>query len=121
MKGHDMPQRFTQVVFSNPAKGKEAEFNEWYDSVHIPQLLEVPGMLSAKRFKLHDCDLYRVPGGRVPEHSYMCVYQMEGDVNTIMSEIRARVADGRVTMSDCLDLPSSRMSFWTQQGDEFIA
>ena len=121
LKGTDMPQRFTQIVFSNPTKGKEAEFNEWYDTVHIPQLLEVPGMLSAKRFALHDCDLYRVPGGQVPEHGYMCVYQMEGDVNTIMSEIRARVADGRVTMSDCLDLPSSRMSFWTQQGDEFVA
>lgn len=108
-----MSQKVTQVVFSNPADGKEAEFNEWYDTVHIPQLLEVPGMLSAKRFALVDSDLYRVPGGQMPEHKYMCVYELEGDVNAIMTEIRKRVADGRVMMSDCLDIASSRLSFWS--------
>ena len=34
-----MADRFVQVVFSNPAEGKEDEFNEWYDTVHIPELL----------------------------------------------------------------------------------
>lgn len=116
-----MPDRFLQVVFSNPAQGKEAEFNEWYDTVHIPQLLEVPGMLSAKRFALRDSDLYRIPGGHAPEHGYMCIYELDGDINAIMKEIRARVADGRVVMSDCLDMTSSRISFWNQQGDEFTA
>lgn len=116
-----MSDRFTQVVFSNPADGKEAEFNEWYDNVHIPQLLEVPGVLSAKRFALRDSELYRVPGGHQPGHRYMCVYELQGDLNAIMTEIRARVADGRVFMADCLDLPSSRMSFWDQRGDEFTA
>lgn len=28
----------------------EAEFNEWYDSEHIPRLAEVPGCLLARRF-----------------------------------------------------------------------
>ena len=116
-----MSDRFVQLVFSNPAAGKDAEFNEWYDNVHIPQLLEVPGMLSAKRYALKESELYRVPGGQVPDHRYLCVYEMEGDVDTIMTEIRARVADGRVQMADCLDLLSSRMSFWTAQGDEFTA
>ena len=30
----------------------EEEFNEWYDTEHIPMFLKVPGVLSAKRAKL---------------------------------------------------------------------
>lgn len=109
-----MAERFIQVVLSNPAAGREDEFNEWYDTVHIPELLAVPGMLSATRYALHEAAIYHVEGAVAPEHKYMCVYEMEGDVDTIMGEIRKAVADGRVHMSDSLDLPSSRLSFWTR-------
>ena len=116
-----MPTKFIQVVFSNPVEGKDAEFNEWYDNVHIPQLLQVPGMLSAKRYALQDAAVYSAPGGVRPEHRYMTIYEMEGDVDALMGRIRQSVADGAVVMSDSLDLPSSRLSFWTQSGNEFTA
>jgi len=45
-----MTDKFVQVVFSNPVEGKEDEFNEWYDNVHVPELLAVPGMVSATRY-----------------------------------------------------------------------
>jgi hypothetical protein len=32
----------------------EAEFNDWYDSEHIPALAAVPGTLSARRFRARD-------------------------------------------------------------------
>ena len=66
-----MAEKFVQVVFSNPVAGKEDEFNEWYDKVHIPELLTVPGMLSATRYALHEAAIYHVEGGAVPEHKYM--------------------------------------------------
>jgi hypothetical protein len=116
-----MSDRFIQVVFSNPAAGKEAEFNDWYDNVHIPELLAIPGMLSAKRFDLLDAEIYHVPGGYAPEHRYLTVYEMEGDVNAIMNKVVDSVARGELHMGDSLDLPSSRMSFWSQHGDEFRA
>lgn len=114
-----MSSRFIQVVFSNPVEGKDAEFNEWYDNVHIPELLRVPGMLSAKRYTLQEAAVYSVPGGVRPEHRYMTIYEMEGDVDDLMDRIRRSVAGGEVVMSDSLDLPSSRLSFWTQSGNEF--
>lgn len=109
-----MAEKFVQVVFSNPAPGKEDEFNQWYDTVHIPELLTVPGMLSATRYALQEAQIYHAEGGMTPEHKYMCVYEMEGDVDAIMAQIREAVADGRIHMSDSLDLPSSRLSFWTR-------
>ena len=29
-----------QIVFSNPFEGKDDEFNEWYDNVHLPEVLD---------------------------------------------------------------------------------
>ena len=31
--------------------GKDAEFNRWYNDVHIPEVLKVPGMISATRYE----------------------------------------------------------------------
>ena len=99
--------------FVHPVPGREDEFNEWYDNVHIPELLAVPGMVSATRYALHEAAIYHVKGGVVPEHKYMCVYELEGDVDEIMGKIRQRVASGELHMSDSLDLSTSRLSFWT--------
>ncbi len=32
-------------------KGKEEEFNRWYDEVHIPMVLQFNGVVSARRYK----------------------------------------------------------------------
>ena len=81
-----MSTKFIQIVYSNPVEGKDDEFNEWYDNVHIPELLAVPGMLSAQRYTLHEAEMYRMEGGRPPDHRYAIIYEMEGDVDAIMAE-----------------------------------
>jgi len=42
------------VIWTDVAPGVEAEFNEWYDGEHVPQLLGVDGFLSAKRYQAVD-------------------------------------------------------------------
>lgn len=116
-----MADRFIQIVFSNPAEGKDDEFNDWYDNVHIPDLLAIPGMLSAQRYKLHDAEIYRMEGGMPPEHRYCLIYEMEGDVDAIMSKIQQEVAAGKISMADCLDMSSWRLSFWDPRGPKFTA
>lgn len=44
---------------------RSAEWNEWYDEVHVPGLLTVPGILAAHRF--HDCE---------DELTYMATYDI---------------------------------------------
>jgi hypothetical protein len=38
------------AVWTDIAPEAESEFNEWYNSEHIPQLLGVPGFLSGRRY-----------------------------------------------------------------------
>ncbi len=116
-----MADKFIQIVFSNPLPGRDDEFNEWYDNVHIPELLAVPGMLSAQRYEIRDAEIYHMEGGAVPEHRYALIYEMEGDVDAIMNKIQQGVADGKINMADCLDMSSWRLSFWDPRGPKVTA
>jgi hypothetical protein len=42
------------VASMNIDPAAEAEFTEWYDTEHLPQLAAVPGVLSARRFRATD-------------------------------------------------------------------
>jgi len=39
------------AVWTDITPEAEREFNEWYNQEHIPQLLEVPGFLSGRRYQ----------------------------------------------------------------------
>ena len=56
-----MSDKFIQVVFSNPVEGKDDEFNDWYDNVHIPDLLQGSG--DALRQALRPARRRRLPDG----------------------------------------------------------
>jgi hypothetical protein len=42
------------VASMNIDPAVEAEFSEWYDTEHVPQLAAVPGVLSARRYRASD-------------------------------------------------------------------
>ncbi|HEY96579.1 MAG TPA: hypothetical protein G4O16_00150 [Dehalococcoidia bacterium] len=65
--------RYLLFAFSDckdPAR--EEEFNEWYDNVHIPDILAVPGMISATRWE----SAHSVEGQR---RKYLALYELETD------------------------------------------
>lgn len=107
-------------VFSNPIAGMDDEFNDWYDNVHLPDLLSIPGIVSAQRFALWDAAIVR-DAGWTPEHRYMVVYEIDGDPDEIMSRVRQAVAEGKVVMSASLDVAGARMSFWSARGTKRLA
>jgi hypothetical protein len=39
------------VIWTDIAAEHEAEFNQWYDQEHIPQLLTVPGFQTGRRYR----------------------------------------------------------------------
>ncbi|MEE8470190.1 MAG: DUF4286 family protein [Dehalococcoidia bacterium] len=48
---------------------REKEFNEWYNNVHIPDVLETPGILRATRYETSD------PGDG--QGKYLALYDVE--------------------------------------------
>lgn len=45
------PARGMMVVSITPERDHEALLHEWYDTLHLPELLACPGFLGARRFK----------------------------------------------------------------------
>ena len=88
--------RHTFVVFTNPTKGQEDEYNDWYDNTHVPEITAVPGFLSARRYKVH---------GEIGAPAYLAIYEIDADELTApAAELRARRAAGLTHDSSALRL-----------------
>ena len=83
---------------------REKEFNEWYDNVHIPDMLEVPGMIKATRWMSAD--------GKAGEiRKYLALYELEtDDINKFNAGIKTRaektIKDGRFSDLPVFDPPN---------------
>jgi hypothetical protein len=62
------------VVRTDVAPEHEAAFNEWYDEVHLPEIVGVPGVRSGRRYRIVEGDDV-FPGKGVP--AYLAVYELE--------------------------------------------
>ena len=69
MKSHPL-----MIVRVDISPEVEAEWNEWYDQVHLPEILKVTGFISGRR--------YRAVEG---SPKYMALYELES-VNVLTSE-----------------------------------
>ena len=75
---------------------KEALFNEVYDTEHIPLILKVPGIVSAKRYRMEP--LTMIIGGEKKtivmegEPKYMAIYELES-ADVLVGEGWAKAVD----------------------------
>jgi len=67
-----MPKGVLVVMTDCTEPGREAEFNEWYDKVHVPDVLEVPGIIGVTRYRLAE----GVPGGDDPSR-FLALYELD--------------------------------------------
>lgn len=65
----ERPLLVVRVNFNDPAR--EKEYNEWYNNVHVPDLLKVPGIISATR--------YEIIRGRRHNTQYLTLYEIESE------------------------------------------
>ena len=65
------------VVMMEVDQGHEEEFDRWYNDEHLPERLEIPGYVSARRFKLQE-------GEGVLD--YLCIWELE-DPSPLQSEL----------------------------------
>ena len=66
--------RAVLLVLSDAADGRDDEFNDWYDRVHLPDVLAVSGFVAARRYVAEPS-----VHGELPVQRYAAIYEMEGD------------------------------------------
>lgn len=96
-----MPREYEFFVLTNPTEGREQEFNRWYDEVHVPDVLKVPGFTSAKRFKAAKGQ----DGGKQPHWSYAAIYKIvTDDLPETLKAMHDRAGTPDMIMSEAIDL-----------------
>ena len=92
------------IVFTEPKPGQEAEYNKWYNEVHLKEVLETEGFVAAQRFEIAPT---QIGGASAPAGSrYMAIYEIEADSLEVALE-KLNSGSGSMNMSDALDLDSA--------------
>jgi hypothetical protein len=105
----------THVFFSltNAKDGRDDEYESWYRDVHMPEVMEIRGFVSAQRFKVSESQL----SGMTSPWKYLAIYQIEGESpGDALAELSRRISSGAMSMSDAL---SPDVAAWTYSPVEF--
>lgn len=94
------------VVESRPASPEELDtFNKWYDDVHLPEMLALAGVASARRFASDDGE------------SFLAVYELSVDIDEAKANLGAALSSGSMSRPEGvqLDPPPSVRFFSSPQ------
>lgn len=88
----------TEILLAlvSPVPGREEEFRSWYWDTHLPEVVALPGFVSAQRFEA---------GSDQASHRYATIYAVEGSAAAALGSLFS----AGVGMSDALDLGSMIM------------
>jgi hypothetical protein len=96
------------LAFTSPTSSEtEDDYNEWYSNKHIQDLVKLPGVKAATRYKMNH-DVETLPGVTGPQQKYLAIYEIEGDTDEDLARftetLRAALGDGRADIDETLDM-----------------
>ena len=104
--------KYILLVQSNPTDGNEAEFNKWYDEIHLGEVLEVQGFTAAQRFKVAG-----EPATGTPDHSYLAIYEVEAEPPQDALDALGKAIGGGMNLSDAIDLANVSAVLYSPLGE----
>lgn len=86
-------------VLSNPVPGREGDYAQWYDGIHVDDLLRVPGYRRGQRLRV-------LPElSRNVRHAVVARYEIHtADLAATMATARSRLGTVDMLMSDAFDM-----------------
>jgi hypothetical protein len=97
------------VVFAKAKPDQIEALAKWYDETHIPDLLAVPGLITAER---HTLMTVKQPDG-LPLWDFMLIYEFEGpDPMVVLSNL----GKAQIVLSDLMESTSTLSVVGISQG-----
>lgn len=103
------------LVLSNPVSGKDDAFNDWYDNTHVPEVLQVPGVVAAQRYTLAPATDPELAAATMATHRYLAVYEIDRDASGVLEEVLRRLNTGTITFTDTIE--AGAFSTWLPIGE----
>lgn len=93
--------KYIMAVYSNAVEGRDDDYNQWYNDIHLGEVLQVPGFVAAQRFAVA-ADPVR---GEAPAHKYLAIYELEtDDPQASLDALGEAVAGGNMNISDAISM-----------------
>jgi len=87
--------RYVYMVMSDPLPGREADFNDAYQNMHMGDLVQLPGWTGAQRFRLVP-DVAPRSIQPLYRRGNLIIWDQEGaDLGKLQSDSRAAIAGGK--------------------------
>jgi hypothetical protein len=77
------------IVHTNPVEGREAEFEEWYSQRHLRDVVQIPGFVRARRYRLSESQF-----APLEDFRYVAVYEIDGSPSDAMRALRHAIKAG---------------------------
>ena len=104
--------KYVFMVFANAVDGKDAEFNDWYNNVHLAEVLQVPGFATGQRFEMAGDP---TPGA---DHKYLAMYELEtDDPQATLGELNKAVTSW-MKMTDTMDSATTNVKLFAPTTDK---
>jgi hypothetical protein len=102
---------YKMLILSRPAQGREAQYDDWYQNVHLEQMLTLKGFKAAQRFKLQ-----RSLGQREAQ-PYAAIYEIEtDDLDAVLEELYREAGSQRLLIDEALDRASIYAAVYAPHG-----
>jgi hypothetical protein len=108
--------RFKMIALTTPVPGREAEFHDWYQNTHLPQLCGLAGVTGAQRYQL----VAKFMGSDT--NPWLAIYDIECDDPTVfLGSMGEASASGRMTQTDSSDMATTYTALFAEYGERVNA
>jgi hypothetical protein len=102
---------FKLVALTRPVPGREDEYHNWYNTVHLPELVNQFKMKGAQRYQL----VAKLIGA--DENDFLAIYDVEcDDPGVFLGQMGEAAASGKMTPSDATDAGTTYTALFGEYG-----
>ena len=103
------------VALTRPLPGREADYHDWYQNVHLPELVNTFKMKGAQRYKL----VAKLMGA--DEKECLAIYGIEcDDAAALRGEMGQADASGKMTQSDASDMGTTYTALFQEYAPRVV-
>ena len=93
-------RRYKLLIFSKPVPGREQEYNDWYQNLHLSDVVAISGIRSAQRFRFNQAIV-----ASTEPLPYLAIYDVEtDDINGTIQQLQSRAQSRQILISDALSM-----------------
>jgi hypothetical protein len=100
------------VALTTPLPGKEAEYHDWYQNTHLPELVNMFKMRGAQRYEL----VAKLMGADA--NQYLAIYDIEcDDPMAMLGQMGAAAQSGKMTPATTQDMGTTYTALFKEMGE----